>query len=446
MASHGGLVSLAEAARLPAATVLSGPAGGVLGALAVARRAGYPRLLTFDMGGTSTDVALADDAVPFTTAVEVDGLPVHLPAVDVRSIGAGGGSVVRLDEGGAVRVGPQSAGARPGPAAYGLGGTRPTVTDAHVVLGRLSPEHVRLAGLRLDAAAARGAFEALAQGTGLGAAALAQAALDVADAAMARALRSVSVAVGQDPASCTLVAFGGAGPLHACGLAADLGLERVLVPASPGALSALGLVTAERVATAARSILRRGPAGPPDAGAVARAFGELGALAAARLGTAPSRVERFVEARYAGQSWELVVPWPDDGDLRAAFDRRHLARFGYAQPEAAVEWVTLRVRARAPAWAALPRPPALTREPEGRTRLALPDGRWVDAPVLPRFNLPPGAGLAGPALLTQPDTTTYVAPGWRAEVGGWGDLLLVPDPDSRLDSDRRAEDNSAARP
>jgi N-methylhydantoinase A len=426
MASHGGLLPPATAAALPAATVLSGPAGGVLGALAVARRAGFTRVITCDIGGTSTDVALADGTVPFTGAALVGDLPVHLPAVDVRTVGAGGGSEVWLDEAGAVRVGPRSAGADPGPACYGRGGHRATVTDAHVVLGRVPVAHVRPAGLLLDEARARAAFAPVAAELGTDVESVALAALAVADAAVARALRGVSVEQGNDPAEFTLVAFGGAGPLHACALADAIGAARVLVPAAPGALSALGLATAAPVATASRSVLRRAQAGAADTAAV---FDALETEARRRLGpSGTTRVERLADVRYAGQSWELTVPWPADGDVRAAFEAAHRRRYGYDRPGEPVDIVTLRVRQAGEAHAALPgAPPAAPRWSDLVPVVTL-DGRRVAVPVLPRQALVVGEAVAGPAVLVQPDTTTYVAPGWRARAGEWGDLVVERGP------------------
>lgn len=424
MLSHGGLAPATFAAERGAALVLSGPAGGVLGALAVARRAGLPRILTCDMGGTSTDVALADDEVPFSGAAELAGVPVHLPAVDIRTIGAGGGSVVWLDEAGALRVGPASAGAQPGPASYGRGGRQATLTDAHVVLGRLPALGAALPGVRLDPAAARAVFAALAQRLGQTPEALALAAVDVADAAMARALGAAAFARGQDPTTFTLVAFGGAGPLHACGLAERLGIDRVLVPAFPGALSALGLATARPVATASRSLMRRGDRGRTDPDLV---FPELEAAALSRLGQGGGavQVERLADLRYVGQSWEVTLPWPGDGDLATAFHAAHQARYGYHRSGEAVALVTLRVRVSGRPFAELPGPPPLVPAGELAAPVTLSDGERRWAAVRPRFSLAPGERLLGPAILCQSDTTVWLAPEWAADVGPWGELVLA---------------------
>ena len=421
MGSHAGTLRLTEAARLPVATVLSGPAAGVLGAVAVAERCGCRRVLTLDMGGTSTDVALCDGRVPFTAAVRVDDLPIHRPAVDVHTVGAGGGSILRVDAGGALRVGPESAGAVPGPAAYRRGGRAATVTDAHVVLGRL-PFGQPLAGdLRLDPTAARQAIAAVAADLGLSVEATALGALAVANATMERALRTVSIERGHDPRDFVLVAFGGAGPLHACELADLVRAEAVLVPGVPGALSALGLATASPLATTSRSVLRPPGAPPADVAAV---FVDLEAEARRSLGAEEPEVERWVDVRYAGQSWELSLPWPGAEHVLAAFAAAHERRYGYARRGTPVEVVTLRVHARLPAPVVLPPPAPPRLERPTATRLVLADGRTVDAPVWSRQALRSGEHLVGPAVVAQLDATTYVAPGWCATVGRWGDLRL----------------------
>jgi len=422
MGSHGGTLSPSEATRLPAATVLSGPAAGVGGALAVAQRVGHERIITLDMGGTSTDVALCDGEVPFSASTVIDGLPIQLPAVDIHTVGAGGGSIVRTDEGGAMRVGPQSAGADPGPAAYGRGGRYATITDAHVCLGRLPADAPLAGGLQLDVSAAGSVLGAVAAELGVGVEDAALGALAIVNAAMERALRRVSVERGFAPREFTLVAFGGAGPLHACELADAIDAGGVLVPAAPGALSALGLATAAPVALASRSVLRPPGAGEVDLQAV---FQDLERAGREALGNpADVDVERLADVRYVGQSWELTVPWPRAADPVAAFEAAHDRRYGYARPGAPTEIVTLRVRVRAPAAAPLPPAPAPVAGPAGATDMVLPDGRRVTCRVQPRWALLPGDSVDGPIVLTQQDTTTFVAPGWTARAGAWGDLEL----------------------
>jgi len=425
MASHAGTLGPSEAVRLPVATVLSGPAAGVTGALAVASRAGRERVMTFDMGGTSTDVALCEGSVPFTSAVVIDGLPIGRPAVDVHTVGAGGGSIVRADEGGALRVGPESSGAVPGPASYNRGGTAPTVTDAHVLLGRL-PSGVPLAGgLRLDREAASAAMSRVAEPLGLSLQQAALGALAVANATMERALRRVSVEQGHDPRSFTLVAFGGAGPLHACALADALGVPEVLVPLTPGALSALGLAIAPPVATASRSVPLQA-----DEAIIEGLFGELERTVLGSLSSvAVTSIQREADLRYVGQSWELTVPW-SSGTLaaRRAFEETHLRRYGYVRSAEPVEVVTLRVRAQGLSRVGLPEQmPAVGRSLwEVRySKVVLSDGTEVDAQVVPRDRLGPGDMVTGPAVVIQPDTTTFVDRGWRANAGEWGDMILT---------------------
>lgn len=423
MGSHGGLLAAEEATRLPVSTLLSGPAAGVTGALAVGRAAGRENLLSFDMGGTSTDVALCEGAPPFTSEAEIDGLPVRRRMLAVHTVGAGGGSLARLDEAGGLHVGPQSAGAQPGPACYGRGGLQPTVTDAHALLGRLPASRALAGDLRLDLDAARAAFAPLAEGLGLGLEAAAAAVLDVANAVMERALRRVSVEAGHHPAGFTLLAFGGAGPLHACALADTLGADGALVPPVAGALSALGLAVAPPSAEASRSVLGMGA----DAhGAVFRALEVQARAVLSAAGEPAARLRRLADLRYAGQSWELTVPWTEDGPPLQGFAARHEASYGFRLDEG-VEVVTLRVRAEGRPRAELPaRAPARPDAPAPTTTTAVVDGRGTRAevPLLDRGVLATDDTLLGPAIVTQMDTTTWVAPGWRARVHASGALLL----------------------
>lgn len=427
MGSHGGTMAPAEAARLPVATLLSGPAAGVTGALAVARSVGERAIVTLDIGGTSTDCAAVQGMLPMVTHAEVDGIPVHRAMVDVHTVGAGGGSLVALDEGGGLRVGPLSAGARPGPAAYGQGGTLPTVTDANAIVGRL-PAAVPLAGgLRLDVAAARAAFAPLAAALRLTVEAAALAALAVADARIERAVRSVTVERGRDAATFALMAFGGAGPLHACAVADGLGMRRIVIPPFPGALSAIGLLVGAPVAELGRSVIGR-----PSTD-LAAVFADLEAeartsLAATGMAVRRATITRRADVRYAGQSWELTVPWPRDGDLHAALGRAHRRHFGYDRPGAEVEVVTLRVRATGRAAAKLPTAPehaAGSCPPE--VALGALDGTVRAVPCRHRAQLEPGARLVGPAVIVQADATTFVAPGWTATARPGGCLFLDHD-------------------
>jgi N-methylhydantoinase A/oxoprolinase/acetone carboxylase beta subunit len=350
--SSGGVCDLDEAARRGATTVLSGPAGGAAAAAIVSRTTGEPDLLCFDMGGTSCDVLVVTGGrVRETGGGTIGGRPIALPTVDIHTVGAGGGSVAWLDAGGALRVGPRSAGAVPGPAAYGGGGTEPTVTDAHVVLGTLDPDAPLAGGVRLDVAAARAVVGRLAADAGLGLEECARGILRVADAEMARALRVMTVERGVDPRGFALLAYGGAGGLHAAGLAARLGMRRVLVPRAGGVLSALGLAAAERRTDTARTVLLRGDAITPEALA-----GDAGAEAADGPGCGTDegpgeRLERAYDLRYAGQAFELTVRdvAPEPAALRAAFDAAHRERYGFDDPDAELELVTLRETVRGPA-------------------------------------------------------------------------------------------------
>ncbi|HEX3622393.1 MAG TPA: hydantoinase/oxoprolinase family protein, partial [Acidimicrobiales bacterium] len=330
MTSAGGLVPTGEAADVPVALLLSGPAGGVVAASAAAAAAGFDGAITFDMGGTSTDVCLVQDGVPAPAAGRrAAGFPIRLPSLDIHTIGAGGGSLAGIDPGGALFVGPESAGAEPGPACYGRGGTRPTVTDADLVLGRIPADAVF---------ASLGALDVVAAGAALASAGVtAGDVVAVVDAAMERALRAVSVERGVDPAPLALVAFGGAGPLHACALAEALGMAAVIVPPRAGVLSAVGLLCAPRH----RALVRSWPT-PADVAGLDDALDELAARAAALVG-AGAVVERSVDCRYAGQSHELTVASVTD------FAGEHVRRNGYARPGAPVEVVALRASARGPA-------------------------------------------------------------------------------------------------
>lgn len=387
MTSGGGLTDVASAAATPAALLLSGPAAGVRAAAAVASACGHPDAVTFDMGGTSTDVCLVLDGAPDPAAMrEVDGLPIRLPSLDVHTIGSGGGSIARLDRGGALRVGPESAGAVPGPVGYGRGGTQPTVTDADLVLGRI-PADATFPGLgRLDVAAA--------------AAALARAGLDaegvvtVVDAQMEQAVRRVSVERGVDPTGLALVAFGGAGPLHACALADAVGIPVVLVPPAAGVLSAVGLLTSPM----RRELVRSWPT-PTAHGGIPDALEQLGDAAAAqvaasaRVDVGSVAVESLLDVRYAGQSHELRVASIEQ------FAEEHERRNGYRLDGAPVEVTALRAVAEAAAPATLAQ---------------VLDRQQGDAPET----------VVGPQVVARQDCTVWVPEGWRGEPGALGTLVL----------------------
>jgi N-methylhydantoinase A/oxoprolinase/acetone carboxylase beta subunit len=378
MTSAGGLVTAAEAAELPAALLLSGPAGGVRAGAAAAVANGFPDAITFDMGGTSTDVCLVVEGSPAPAAErEVAGFTVRFPALDVHTIGAGGGSIARIDPGGALVVGPHSAGADPGPACYGRGGIDATVTDANLVARRI-PADAAFGGLQLDAGAAARALDR--------AGVTADGVIAVVDANMERALRAVSVERGVDSGGLALVAFGGAGPLHACALAEALGMPAVIVPARAGVLSAVGLLTAPR----RRDVVRSWP-NPQDQAGLAEALTLLAKEATALVGPGAeaTTVETAVDCRYRGQSHELTV------SSIGEFHDEHRRRNGYARPEEPVEVVALRaVAMRPPTVAALPAAARLAGE------------------------------VHGPAEIAEPDCTIWVADGWTAQAGADGALLM----------------------
>ncbi len=395
MQSSGGVLPIEASARHAAWTVLSGPAGGVIGAARLAAREGTPLALTFDMGGTSCDVALVRDGAPARTSETViAGHPLHLPMLDVATVSAGGGSVAWADSGGALRVGPRSAGARPGPAAYALGGSEPTVTDANVVLGRL-PADAPLGGrIRLDPAAARAAVAGLAGELGMEVAACAEGIVEVAVQEMVRALRLVSVERGEDPRQAALIAFGGAGPLHACAVADELGVRRVVAPPAAGVLAALGLVMAGERRDYVQTVLARVNAGD---GLATR----LQPLAERASGELPGAAQRAAaDCRYAGQSHSLTVDWDPaapESELAAAFHDAHEARYGDADRARPVEAVSLRLAAERP-------------------------GADPDLP-----GREPGPPVPGPAVIPMDGATCWVAPGWTARTDAIGGLLLGRD-------------------
>jgi N-methylhydantoinase A len=423
MQSSGGLVSGATAAAEPVRTVLSGPAGGVVGASDRARRAGIERLITFDMGGTSTDVSLIDGPLAYRAESVVDDLPVRVPALDIHTVGAGGGSLVRVDAGGALRVGPASAGADPGPACYGSG-LVPTVTDAHLILGRLVESEFLGGRFRLDPSRARLAIEPVARRLGRSVEATADGVVRVATAVMERALRVITVERGHDPRGFTLLTFGGAGGLHAADLAEALGIRRVYVPRHPGLLSAWGVLAAEVIRDTSRTLRA---VDPPDV-VLRRAFEALERAllpALRREGVARPIVERALDARYVGQSYEVAVPF--GRNWTTTFHDAHRQLYGHGAPGRPVEVVTLRVRMRGGGV-------DLPRERPGRGGRATPLGRRPVrfggavrlAPVYRRDDLPSGARIAGPAVVCEYSATAVIPPGWRAAVDAMGGLVLEP--------------------
>jgi N-methylhydantoinase A/oxoprolinase/acetone carboxylase beta subunit len=438
MMSNGGVSSVASAAERPVALMLSGPAAGVLGGSWAARLADRERVITFDMGGTSADIGIVTEAGASEASArdtEIAGYPLLVPMFDIQTIGAGGGSIAHVDEGGAFRVGPRSAGAVPGPACYGLGGEEPTITDAHLVLGRLDPERFLGGDMRLDPARAEAAVDRLAAELGLGRLETAEGILTIANASMGQTIRSITVERGHDPRSFSLVAFGGAGPLHAAELAATLEVPEVLVPPHPGITSAAGLLTSDLRYDQMRTVFM--VEGAVDAGRINRQLAELGEDLVGRLRRdgvpeGETSVAFALDCRYAGQGYELRVPVGPEGFTPAtldAFHRAHEREYGHAFSDP-VEIVNLRVTA-------VGRRPKLSRVEVGSGTLAdatigvqesvwRAGGELVSLPTrrLERHRLPVDEPVSGPAIVFQRDTTVAVPPDWTLRAQPRGPLVL----------------------
>jgi N-methylhydantoinase A len=405
MQSNGGLLTATEARKQAVRTILSGPAGGIVGAVEIARLARFRKALTFDMGGTSTDVALASQQPRLTTEARIDDYPVRVPMLDIHTVGAGGGSIARVDSGGSLRVGPESAGAAPGPACYGAG-LEATVTDAHVVLGRIGAEQLAGGQLRIDPGAAEPAVSRVGKALGLDTTDAAAAILRVANSNMELAIRAVSVERGEDPREFPLVAFGGCGGLHACEIAEELGVGTVIVPRLAGALSALGMLLADR--TRDYSI---GALGVSDH---EQRFRKLEKKA--KQDVRGAALERFADVRYPGQSYELTIPWGAD------FHKAHQRAYGYSDSRRATEIVTLRVRAVVHVDKPSLRAAMKRVKTESKRRIWI-DGKWREVPAGPRETLGTRP-VAGPALITDYGSTTLVPPRWSMRLDAAGSLIL----------------------
>ncbi|OGO37314.1 MAG: 5-oxoprolinase [Chloroflexi bacterium RBG_16_57_11] len=454
MQSNGGNISLDEARRDGVRCILSGPAGGVVGAGHVARLASPSpregdgpeldstspfqgersrvRVITFDMGGTSTDVSLIDKAPQITTEAVVGGCPIRLPLLDIHTIGAGGGSIAYVDAGGALRVGPQSAGADPGPACYGLG-ELPTVTDANLVLGRLLAEHFLGGQMPLEAGRAIQVLERLGRSLSLGIELAALGVVEVVNAHMERALRVISVERGYDPRRFTLLSFGGAGGLHAADLARRTGIPQVLVPPLASTLSAFGMLAADVVKDYSQTVMLPGDTPPDEIARRLDALAERGRVEVLAEGVQESgiHIDRRADLRYLGQSYEITVPFSQR--LIEDFHALHRQAYGYDRPETAIEIVNLRLRA-----VGQGQPPDLPRLPFGledpspaqidRRRVLLASGanqaHVVELSVYRGEALQAGNRIAGPALVVRSDTTIWIGPHDRAEVDSFGNLLI----------------------
>lgn len=437
--SNGGLMSVDTVYASPVRTCVSGPAAGVVGAAEIGRVAGLPNLITFDVGGTSTDVSLIDDGVPlFTNARLVAGYPVKTPMLDIHVIGAGGGSIAAIDDAGSLKVGPRSAGAAPGPVAYGQGGTEPTITDANLCLGRLDADTLLGGRLRIDLAAAQQVIrDKVASPLGITLEAAAHGIIQIANANMSRAIRSVSVEKGYDMAQFALCAFGGAGPLHAAEVAMECGLPRVLVPREPGTLCARGMLLTDLSSDYVRSCFS--DAGSDSWRVVLDLFATMETegrdwLDREAVPAGRRRFKRILDARYRGQNFEVKVDCDGLGsdDLAALTERFHAAHtkeYGYAIRHRAIQFVSARVQAlgevdKAPQ-AEVAGGPSLDAARLGRRQVYF-DARngWCDTPIYDRGALPSGAELVGPAVINEMSATTLVFPGQSVSVDRWGNLIV----------------------
>jgi N-methylhydantoinase A len=420
MRSSGGTADAREAARAGAWSVLSGPAGGAVGAALLAATAGETDAIGLDMGGTSCDVCVVESGeVRRTDHREIAGRPIQLPMVDVHTVGAGGGSIAWRDPGGALRVGPRSAGAEPGPACYGRGGTEPTVTDANLLLGYLSPGSSLAGGVSLDPDAARAAVASLGESLGLGEIETAEGIVRVANQEMVRALRVVTVERGVDPRRFALLPFGGAGPMHAAALAEELQMTRIVCPRASGVLSALGLIAAGRRRDTARTVLLR--RGEMSAELLSSLVSELAATARGEMEAA--ELEVVYELRYRGQAFELPIPGPAEPDpdrLAEDFAREHEGRYGYRDPEGELELVTIRVAAVLPGPSPQPRA-SESGEIDDGVREARFDGTWMEARVI-RGEPAAGFEAESPCVFELPEATLVLPPAWSASVDGAGTI------------------------
>ncbi len=439
--SNGGVIGFDLAARLPVRTVLSGPSTGVVAAQEVGRMAGFPDIITFDMGGTSTDVALlANGQCRLASEAIVHGYPIKAPMLDIHTVGAGGGSIAYVDSGGLLKVGPRSAGADPGPVCYARGNAEPTVTDANVVLQTLNPTHLLGGRMAVRQDLARQAIGRIADRLGMDVMATAQGILSVVTANMAKAIRVISVQRGYDPRDYTLMAFGGAGPLHAARLAKELDIGRILVPRNPGILCAMGLLLTDlRADFATTRLTTLGAAAIPE---MTSAFAQLSRQAEAwfeaeHVGLDARRITRTVDMRYAGQNYELPVPVPTGpvtpallDMLAQGFAEAHERMYGFVAEGETVQLVTFRVEA-----AGLVRKAAFQPHPDagpsadaaivGRRDVWLPEaGGFVSCPIYDRDKLRAGNRVAGPAIVEQMDATTVILPGMTGRVEPYLNLIL----------------------
>ncbi len=427
MQSNGGVISPETAAKEPVRTVLSGPAGGVVGAWKIGKLSGFEKLITFDMGGTSTDVSLIDGRPELSVESKIAGLPIKVPVIEIHTVGAGGGSIARVDRGGALRVGPESAGADPGPICYGKG-NRITVTDANLFLGRLDPDHFLGGEMKLYPERLKPHFEEMAKRLGITPLELAEGILEVANSKMAKALRVISVERGYDPEEFTLFSFGGAGGMHAAYLARDLSIPRVLIPKNPGILSALGMVLSDVVKDYSKTVMLKEEEATAET--LEEHFRELEERAKREMEREGFEgellLERQLDLRYKGQSFELTVPYSKE--FRESFERAHERLYGYRHTRD-LEIVNVRLRAVGVTEKPSFEPLKECGEgfPEGallKCKKVYFEGEWVETPVLDREKLLPGHQFHGPAVVVEYSSTTVVPPFARVKVDPFGNLLL----------------------
>jgi N-methylhydantoinase A len=439
MQSNGGMATFSAAARKAVTTVLSGPAGGVTAGAYACRMTGAQNLITFDMGGTSCDVALVRDGDPSVASRgKIEGRDLAVPMMDINTVSAGGGTIARVDRFGTLQVGPDSAGAIPGPACYGRGGTEPTITDCNLLLGLLSPDNFLGGRMRLDEAAARAAVDRVAQPLSMDAVAAAEGIVRIIDVKMEEAIKAISTMRGHDLRDFMLLAFGGAGPVHASRIARDLGMAGVIVPRYPGVFSAIGLIVSDVTHDYVRSKLDTIETLTPSdfEGMFARLVQQAVAeLRADGFGEAQIGLQRAIDMRYAGQGYEITIPF-DGADgaaslarLRANFDGRHQTMFGHSAPAEPVEIVSYRVRGigkvppvEMPRFA---RAGTSLADALRETRRVRFDGETIDCPVYQREKLDVGLRVAGPAVLDQLDCTSVICPGQVARVDEWKNLIVT---------------------
>ena len=419
MQSSGGVVSPIQAGEEPVRLLFSGPAGGVVGGFKIAETIGHKKVITYDMGGTSTDVALYDGALRFTTGTYIDGIPIKVPMVDVMSIGAGGGSIAYIDPGGALNVGPMSAGADPGPACYGKA-LNATVTDANVVLRRINPRWFLGGRMEIFPEKSRAALVRLSEKLKLSIIQLAEGIIKIANSNMERALRVISIGRGFDPREFALISFGGAGGLHACELALGLGIQTVIFPREPGTLSALGMLMADSFKDYSLTTFLAGE--KPNLKAIERSFRVLEDKARKDLPGEQLRFERFFDARYKRQSHEITIPY--SRDFIRIFHQAHKRMYGYCKHESDIEIVTLRVRAKIEKEKIeLPRLSTTPKEVESKKEKLFYREKEIGVHSYRRHDFFPGFTFSGPALILESTSTLFIAPDFWCEVDEWGNIM-----------------------